>query len=157
GGQDAWAIVFDPAKLTFIRQDLGAATSANGASMRFVATGDGGFAVSWHAPDGSVEARGYDEFAYGGDVPGWFGPVSHITGDLTGVTSDSHLIAANGAGQELYDLMGASVTPGGNPPAVAPGSSPPPPPASPPPPVSPPPTSPPPVSPPPASGGQVLT
>ena len=109
GQQDAWAIVFDPVHQTFLRQDLGAAVGG----LHFVATQMGGFAASWHAPDGSVMARGYDEFAYGGDTPGWFGPVAHISGDLVGVTADSHLIAQNGGGQELYDLMGASMAPSG--------------------------------------------
>ena len=116
GGEDAWDVVFDPSKLTFVRQDLGPATG----NLHFVATQTGGFAVSWHAPDGTVEARGYDEYAYGGDVPGWYGPVSHITGDIIGVTADSHVIAQNGATQELYDLMNATVTPppGSPPPAT---------------------------------------
>ena len=134
GGQDAWDVVFDPTKASFVRQDLGAATGG----LVFVATQDGGFAVSWHAPDGTVEARGYDEFAYGGDTPGWYGPVSQITGDLTGVTADSHLIAQNGAGVELYDLMNATVASG----ASSPPTSPPPPP---------------PTTPPSSGGGQVLT
>jgi len=149
GGMDAWDIVFNPANLTFVRQDLGAASSTNGGGLHFVATQDGGFAVSWHAPDGTVMARGYDEFAYGGDVPGWYGPATGITGDLTGISADGHLIAANGSGQELYDLMGASVAPGSPPPPVSPPPISPPPP----PPVSPPPPPPP----PPSSGGQVIT
>src|SRR5206468_4260539 len=86
----------------------------------FVATPVGGFAASWHAPDGTVQARGYDEYAYGGDTPGWYGPVSRITGDLTGVTADGHLIATNGGGQELYHLMRASIDSSGN---TAPGGS----------------------------------
>ena len=105
GGQDAWDVVFDPVKMSFVRQHLGAATGG----LTFVATQDGGFAASWHAPDGTVEARGYDAFAYGGDTPGWYGPVSQVIGDLIGVTADSHLIAQSGAGQELYDLMNATV------------------------------------------------
>ncbi|HEX2801221.1 MAG TPA: family 16 glycosylhydrolase, partial [Phenylobacterium sp.] len=106
GGQDLWDMVFDPAKKTFVRQDLGPAAGQPQAS--FVATGHGGFAVSWHAPDGHVVARGYDEYAYGGDVPGWYGPVRAVTGDLVGVTADGRVIAANGSGQELYTLSGAS-------------------------------------------------
>ncbi|RAK58446.1 hypothetical protein DJ021_00845 [Phenylobacterium hankyongense] len=110
GGQDVWDMVFDPSKLTFVRQDLGPATGG----VHFVATGDGGFAVSWHAPDGTVQARGYDEYAYGGDVPGWYGPVRQVTGDFVGITADGHVIAANGSGQELYDLMNASIDSSGN-------------------------------------------
>ena len=106
GGQHLWDMVFDPVRKTFVREDLGASSNAPNAS--FVATGHGGFAVSWHAPDGMVMARGYDEYAYGGDVPGWYGPVRQVTGDLVGVTADGHVIAANGAGQELYTLAGAS-------------------------------------------------
>ena len=106
GGQHLWDMVFDPVRNTFVREDLGAAGSAPNAS--FVATAHGGFAVSWHGPDGMVMARGYDEYAYGGDVPGWYGPVRQVTGDLVGVTADGHVIAANGAGQELYTLAGAS-------------------------------------------------
>ncbi|MDB5466928.1 MAG: exsH [Phenylobacterium sp.] len=117
-GHDAWAMVFDPVKLTFTRQDLGPATG----EVHFVATAVGGFAVSWHAPDGTVQARGYDEYAYGGDVPGWYGPVRQVTGDFVGVTADGHVIAANGSGQELYDLMGASTAPGTSP-GATPGAT----------------------------------
>ena len=106
GGKDLWDMVFDPVKKTFVREDLGPTNPDSHAT--FVATAHGGFAVSWHAPDGHVVARGYDEFAYGGDVPGWYGPTRQITGDLAGVTADGHLIAVNGAGQELYTLAGAS-------------------------------------------------
>jgi beta-glucanase (GH16 family) len=116
GTQDAWVVVFDPVHQTFLRQDLGPATGG----LHFVATQAGGFAVSWHAPDGSVMARGYDEFAYGGDTPGWFGPVSQVSGDFTGLTADGHIIAQTGAGQELYDLMNASVA-GGAPPTAGGG------------------------------------
>jgi hypothetical protein len=108
GGKDLWDIVFDPAHNTFTRQDLGAASGSG--PVNFVATTSGGFAVSWHAPNGTVQARGYDEYAYGGDTPGWYGPTRQITGDLTGVNSQGQLIAANGAGQELYHLEGASIT-----------------------------------------------
>jgi Ca2+-binding RTX toxin-like protein len=106
GGQDLWDDVFNPATKTFVRQDLGA-TAVN-AHATFVATAHGGFAVSWDGPDGAVVARGYDEYAYGGDVPGWYGPTRQVTGALTGVTADGHVIAANGSGQELYTLSGAS-------------------------------------------------
>jgi beta-glucanase (GH16 family) len=108
GGQDAWALVFDPTKLTFLRQDLGPSIATNAGGLHFVATQDGGFAVSWTAPDGTASARGYDEYAYGGDTPGWYGPVAQVAGALIGVTADGHLIAASGPNQELYDLMGAS-------------------------------------------------
>jgi beta-glucanase (GH16 family) len=111
GGQDLWDLVFDPAKLSFVKQDLGPAASA--ATATFVATGFGGFAVSWHAPGGAVMARGYDEYAYGGDVPGWYGPARQITGDLIGVDAQGQVIAANGSGRELYTLVGASVAPAG--------------------------------------------
>ena len=103
GGQDAWDVVFDPVKHDLRAPGPRPATGG----LQFVATQDGGFAVSWHAPDGTVEARGYDEFAYGGDVPGWYGPVRQITGDLAGVTADGHVIAQTARGQELYDLMNA--------------------------------------------------
>jgi beta-glucanase (GH16 family)/Ca2+-binding RTX toxin-like protein len=108
GGKDLWDIVFDPAHNTFTRQDLGAASGSG--PVNFVATTSGGFAVSWHAPDGMVQARGYDEYAYGGDTPGWYGPTRQVTGDLTGVNAQGQLIAANGSGQELYHLIGASIT-----------------------------------------------
>jgi beta-glucanase (GH16 family) len=111
GGQDAWAMVFDPQHLSFTREDLGA--SAGG--VTFVATENGGFAVSWHAPDGTVMARGYDEYAYGGDVPGWYGPARVITGDLVGVAANGDVIAHASGGQQLYDLAGATAaatTPG---------------------------------------------
>ncbi len=114
GGRDAWDMVFDPAKLTFVRQDLG---PANG-PVTFVATANGGFAASWHAPDGQVMARGYDEFAYGGDIPGWYGPVRPISGDLTGVTAEGKLIAASPSGEpQLYVLAGATPPAAGSPPA----------------------------------------
>ncbi|WP_310541734.1 type I secretion C-terminal target domain-containing protein [Phenylobacterium sp.] len=106
GGQHLWDIVFDPVRKTFVRQDLGAASATPDAT--FIATGHGGFAVSWHTPDGMVVARGYDEYAYGGDVPGWYGPARQVTGDLVGVTADGQIIASNGAGQELYTLADAS-------------------------------------------------
>ena len=106
GGQHLWDIVFDPVRKTFVRQDLGAASATPDAT--FVATGHGGFAVSWHTPDGTVVARGYDEYAYGGDVPGWYGPAREVTGDLVGVTADGQVIAANGADQQLYTLADAS-------------------------------------------------
>src|SRR5204863_1618885 len=99
-------MVFNPVRRTFVRQDLGPAASS--AQATFVATSWGGFAVSWHAPDGSVMARGYDEYAYGGDVPGWYGPTRTVTGDLTGVNASGQLIFAKGAGQELYSLYQAS-------------------------------------------------
>jgi len=106
GGHDLWDMVFDPAKQSFVRQELGPAGANPQAS--FVATAFGGFAVSWHAPDGSVMARGYDEYAYGGDVPGWYGPVREIGADLTGVNAQGQLIAGHGTAQELYSLVGAS-------------------------------------------------
>ena len=109
GGHDLWDMVFDPAKKTFVREDLGAA--ASDAHVSFVAVDVGGFAVSWHAPDGSVVARGYDEYAYGGDVPGWYGPVRQVTGDLIGVDSQNKVLAANGSGQEVYSLYQASAQP----------------------------------------------
>jgi Ca2+-binding RTX toxin-like protein len=109
-GQAAWAMVFDPVKLTFTRQELGPATG----DVRFVATDFGGFAASWDAPDGRTYARAYDEWAYGGDVPGWYGPVRELAGDLTGVTASGELIATNGAGgQQLYRIMNASQPNGG--------------------------------------------
>ncbi len=108
GGHDLWDMVFDPAKGTFVRQDLGA-TAADPHAV-FVATEIGGFAVSWHAPDGTVVARGYDEYAYGGDVPGWYGPARQITGDLIGVYAQGQVIAQNGAGQEIYELYQASAS-----------------------------------------------
>jgi beta-glucanase (GH16 family) len=106
GGTDAWAMVFDPAKNTFTRQDLGAATG----NLHFVATYAGGFVVSWHAPDGTIEARGYDEYAYGGTVPGWYGPTHQVAGDLSGINAQHQIIATSATGaQQLYDILGASV------------------------------------------------
>ena len=116
GGHDLWDMVFDTVKKSFVRQNLGPAAAI--ADAHFVATAFGGFAVSWHAPDGGVVARGYDEYAYGGDVPGWYGPTRPVTGDLTGVNGQGQLIFANGPGQELYTLVGASqqpAAPGGTP------------------------------------------
>lgn len=107
-GKAAWAMVFDPVKLTFTRQELGPATG----DVRFVATAFGGFAASWDAPDGSVMGRGYDEYAYGGDIPGWYGPARHMAGDLLGVTASGQLITAHpSGGQQLYTLTGASTAP----------------------------------------------
>jgi beta-glucanase (GH16 family) len=112
GGTDVWDMVFDTAKLTFVRQDLGAGT---GQDIHFVATGDGGFAVSWEAPDHTISARGYDEYAYGGDIPGWYGPVRTITGDLTGVDANGHVIAtATDGSQHLYSLNNPSIDTSGN-------------------------------------------
>jgi beta-glucanase (GH16 family)/Ca2+-binding RTX toxin-like protein len=106
GGRAAWSLVFDPARNTFTRQELGPATG----DVRFVATQFGGFAASWDAPDGSVKGRAYDEFAYGGDIPGWYGPVRTLAGDLTGVTGSGRLMTSAG---EQYQIMGASAAPGG--------------------------------------------
>ena len=118
GGHDLWDMVFDPVRKTFVRQDLGPA--AGNAEAHFVATSFGGFAVSWHAPDGHVVARGYDEYAYGGAVPGWYGPTRPVTGDLTGVNAQGQLIFTNGGGQELYALVGASQQPATPPPQGVP-------------------------------------
>jgi Ca2+-binding RTX toxin-like protein len=97
-GRAAWAMVFDPEKLTFTRQELGPATG----DVRFV------------APGGQTMARAYDEWAYGGDVPGWYGPARAISGDLTGVTGSGELIATDGSGvQQLYRIIGASQPQGG--------------------------------------------
>ncbi|WP_395671341.1 family 16 glycosylhydrolase [Phenylobacterium sp.] len=106
-GRAAWAMVFDPARQTFTRQELGPVSG----DVRFVATEYGGFAASWDAPDGRTMARAYDEFAYGGDVPGWYGPVREITGDLIGVTASGDLIASGPGGQQLYTIMNASAPP----------------------------------------------
>ncbi|WP_374468808.1 family 16 glycosylhydrolase [Phenylobacterium sp.] len=109
-GRSAWAMVFDPVKQTFTRQELGPVSG----DVRFVATDFGGFAASWDTPDGRTLARAYDEWAYGGDVPGWYGPVREIAGDLTGVTASGELIATNGSGlQQLYRILGASQPNGG--------------------------------------------
>ncbi len=104
-GGDAWALVFDPAKNSLVKHELGPATG----DLRFVATQSGGFAASWDAPDGTVVGRAYDEYAYGGDVPGWYGPARVLAGDITGVTASGQVIA----GGELYTIVGASVVPGG--------------------------------------------
>jgi Ca2+-binding RTX toxin-like protein len=104
-GKAAWAMVFDPVKLTFTRQELGPSVG----DVDFVATKFGGFAVSWDAPDGHTMGRGYDEFAYGGDIPGWYGPTRVLSGDLIGVTASGDLMAAApGGAQQLYDLAAAS-------------------------------------------------
>jgi beta-glucanase (GH16 family)/Ca2+-binding RTX toxin-like protein len=105
-GKAAWAMVFDPVKHSFTRQELGPSTG----DIDFVATQSGGFAASWDAPDGSTMGRGYDEYAYGGDIPGWYGPARHLAGDLVGVTAGGQLIAQTGSGQQLYDILGASIT-----------------------------------------------
>jgi serralysin len=105
GGRAAWAMVFDPARGTFTRQELGPATG----DVRFVATQFGGFAASWDAPDGSTMGRAYDEFAYGGDVPGWYGPARQLAGDLTGLSASGKLMTASG---QQYEIVGASVAPG---------------------------------------------
>jgi Ca2+-binding RTX toxin-like protein len=68
-------------------------------------------------------ARAYDEYAYGGDIPGWYGPARQISGDLLGVTADGHLIAASGGGQQLYDVMNASTAPGTPVTPVTPGAT----------------------------------
>ncbi|WP_309090934.1 family 16 glycosylhydrolase [Phenylobacterium sp.] len=104
-GGEAWALVFDPVKNTVVKHELGAATG----DLRFVATGSGGFAASWDAPDGTVHGRAYDEYAYGGDIPGWYGPERQLAGDITGVTASGQVIA----GGELYTIHAASVVPGG--------------------------------------------
>jgi beta-glucanase (GH16 family) len=104
GGQDAWAMVFDPVKLTFTREELGLAAG----DVRFVATPNGGFAASWDAPDGSTMGRAYDEYVYGGDIPGWYGPARHLAGDFVGVTAGGQLIADAPGGQQLYDILGAT-------------------------------------------------
>jgi beta-glucanase (GH16 family) len=110
-GRSAWAMVFDPVKLTFTRQELGPAAG----DVRFVATDFGGFAASWDAPDGHTLARAYDEWAYGGDVPGWYGPVREIAGDIVGVTASGDIIVQNAAGvQQLYRIAGASQPGGGS-------------------------------------------
>ncbi|WP_374577306.1 hypothetical protein [Phenylobacterium sp. J367] len=109
-GRSAWAMVFDPVKLTFTRQELGPASG----DVRFIATDFGGFAASWDTADGKTMARGYDEWAYGGDVRGWYGPVREIAGDLTGVTASGDLIVTNASGvQHLYRIYGASSEGGG--------------------------------------------
>jgi beta-glucanase (GH16 family) len=105
GQMAAWAMVFDPVHNTFIRQELGPASG----DVRFVATGSGGFAASWHALDGSIQGRAYDEYAYGGDIPGWFGATRQLAGDVTGVSASGKVVA----GGELYAIAGASVVPGG--------------------------------------------
>lgn len=96
----AWAMVFDPAKLTFERHELGPATG----DLRFVATANGGFAASWDTAPGAVMGRAYDSFAYDGE--GWYGPARQLAGDLTGVTVTGELITTNGQGaQQLYDVV----------------------------------------------------
>lgn len=100
----AWAMVFDPAKLSFTRHELGTATG----DVRFVATPGGGFVASWDAAGGVTMGRAYDEaLAYGGDIPGWYGPVRQLAGDVTGVTASGKVIAGN----ELYSIYGASGPP----------------------------------------------
>ncbi|WP_334164455.1 Calx-beta domain-containing protein, partial [Phenylobacterium sp.] len=99
-GQAAWVMVFDPAKNTFVRHELGASTG----DIDIVATKNGGFAASWDAPDGTVMGRGYDAFAYDGE--GWYGPARQLAGDLTGVTATGELIATTPSGQQqLYDMI----------------------------------------------------
>jgi len=108
----AWAMVFDPAKGTFTRQELGPAVG----DVRFAATAMGGFAASWDTADGRTFARAYDEYAYGGDIPGWYGPARQVAGDLTGATASGELIFTDAAGaQQLYRIMGASTAPGSGP------------------------------------------
>jgi beta-glucanase (GH16 family) len=115
-GKAAWAMVFDPVKFTFTRQELGPATG----DLRFVATSFGGFAASWDGPDGAVHGRGYDEWAYGGDIPGWYGPERQLAGDLVGVTASGQLIVQTpGGGQQLYDMMNVSQPPSSTPGATA--------------------------------------
>jgi beta-glucanase (GH16 family) len=107
-GKAAWAIVFDPVKFTFTRQELGPATG----DVRFVATQFGGFAASWDAPGGATMGRGYDEYAYGGDIPGWYGPARQLAGDLLGVNGQGQLITTDpSGGQHLYTVAGASQAP----------------------------------------------
>lgn len=99
-GKAAWAMVFDPAKLTFERHELGPATG----DIRIVATANGGFAASWDTAQGTVMGRAYDSFAYDGE--GWYGPARQLAGDLTGVTANGELITTNGQGaQQLYDVV----------------------------------------------------
>jgi beta-glucanase (GH16 family) len=105
-GRAAWAIVFDPARGTFTRQELGPAAG----DLRFVATPSGGFAASWDAPDGRVMARAYDEYAYGGDIAGWYGPSRQLAGDLIGLNASGKLMTSAG---ELYSILNASQGPGG--------------------------------------------
>jgi beta-glucanase (GH16 family) len=97
---EAWSLVFDPKDNSFVRQELG----DGGDGLTFVATRNGGFAASWEAPDGTIMARGYDDYAYGGDVPGWYGPAREVSGAVSGVTADGKLIA----GDQLYVLERAS-------------------------------------------------
>lgn len=99
-GGEAWALVFDPSDNTFVRQKLG-----DGDDATFVATRNGGFAVSWETPDGAIMARGYDDYAYGGATPGWYGPAREVSGAVSGVTADGKLIA----GDQLYVLERASI------------------------------------------------
>ncbi|WP_309090936.1 Calx-beta domain-containing protein, partial [Phenylobacterium sp.] len=99
-GQAAWVMVFDPAKNTFIKHELGPSTG----DIDIVATKNGGFVASWDAPGGAVHGRGFDAFAYDGE--GWFGPTRTLAGDVTGVTAGGEIITTNGSGaQQLYDII----------------------------------------------------
>jgi beta-glucanase (GH16 family) len=99
-GKEAWVMIFDPSKNTFIKHELGDATG----DIDIVATRNGGFVASWDAPNGTVQGRGFDAFAYDGE--GWFGPTRQLSGDVTGVTATGEIITTNAAGQQqLYDVI----------------------------------------------------
>jgi beta-glucanase (GH16 family) len=106
-GKAAWSMVFDPVKLTFTRQELGPSVG----DIDFVATKAGGFAVSWDGLDGRAMGRAYDDVAYGGDIPGWYGPTRVLAGDLVGVTASGDVIASGPGGQQLYGIANASAGP----------------------------------------------
>ncbi|MGA0606690.1 Calx-beta domain-containing protein [Phenylobacterium sp. VNQ135] len=99
-GKEAWVMIFDPSKNTFVRHELGDATG----DIDIIATRNGGFVASWDAPDGTVRGRGFDAFAYDGE--GWFGPTRQLAGDVTGVTATGEIITTNASGQQqLYDMI----------------------------------------------------
>jgi beta-glucanase (GH16 family)/Ca2+-binding RTX toxin-like protein len=100
GQQTAWVMIFDPAKNTFTKHELGVSTG----DIDVVALKNGGFAASWDGADGKVYGRAFDAFAY--DGKGWYGPTREVAGDFTGVTANGEVIATTASGQQqLYDVL----------------------------------------------------
>ncbi|MCR5879331.1 Calx-beta domain-containing protein [Phenylobacterium sp. J367] len=100
GEPTAWVMIFDPARGTFTKHELGVSRG----DIDIVALKNGGFAASWETPDGDTMGRAYDAFAY--DGKGWYGPAREVAGDFTGVTANGEVIATTPSGQQqLYDVI----------------------------------------------------
>jgi hypothetical protein len=100
--------VFNSKTSAITKQELGPGT----ADVHIIATGEGGFAVSWNSGS-EIDSRAYSAHAYSGD--GWYGPMTTLSGDILGTNSAGRIVASiagNSSQDQIYYIdNAAAVTP----------------------------------------------